>query len=131
VADGAQHGAAAHDAIRTRTPTVPPVPDDTSTDREPLGDLPLGKYTVENTITVFDPGRHIAWAPGAPGDRPLGHVYGYQLVAVDGATTDVTSYCDWTDVDGAVRDFLPFPVISLAALEASLDALAQRAETGP
>lgn len=97
-------------------------------DREPLGDIPLGRYTVENTITVFDPGRRLAWAPGAPGDGPLGHVYGYDLVGVDDATTDVTSYCDWTDVPDAARQFLSFPVISVDALDRTLDELARWVE---
>ena len=98
-------------------------------DREPLGDLPLGRYSVENTITVFEPVSHIAWAPGAPGDGPLGHVYGYVLVAAaDDASTEVTSYCDWSGVPEVVHQFLTFPVISLDALDATLERLAARVE---
>jgi hypothetical protein len=97
-------------------------------DREPLGDLPLGKYDVENTITVFDTGRQLERAPGAPGDKPLGHAYGYLLEAVDDSSTEVTSYSDWSSIDDGVRNFLTFPVISEDALDATLSRLADLAE---
>src|SRR3954462_9651314 len=48
-------------------------------DRDALGDLPLGKYTVRNVVTRIDPDRLFEWSVGGVDSDPLGHVYGYEL----------------------------------------------------
>ncbi len=67
-------------------------------DREPLGDVPMGKYRVENLVTTFQQDRELAWAPGRAGEKPFGHIYGVQLVPVSDRETDVLHYCDWSGI---------------------------------
>ncbi|MCW2621883.1 MAG: hypothetical protein JWL64_1485 [Frankiales bacterium] len=98
-------------------------------DREPLGDHPMGKYSVDVTITDFETDSHIGWTVGMPPHRPVGHVYGYRLEPVDGGT-QVTSYCDWSGVTGRLRTMQAWPVVPGTALEASLDKLAEAVEVG-
>jgi len=91
-------------------------------DREPLGDLPMGKYQVRNTVTKFVPHTVFEWNVGGVDQPPFGHVYGYELSAVDEGHTDVTLYCDWTGVRaGSIRD--RFPIVPVHMLEKSLDNL--------
>lgn len=92
-------------------------------DREPLGDVPLGRYTVCNTVTVFEQDRELAWTVGAVGRTPIGHVYGYRLEPVDATTTEVTSYYDWSAVSDKWRERMSWPVVPRQMLEASLDNL--------
>lgn len=92
-------------------------------DREPLGDVPLGRYTVCNTVTIFEPGTEIAWTVGAVGRTPIGHVYGYRLEPVGETSTEVTSYYDWSAVSEAWRERVSWPVVPREMLEASLDNL--------
>jgi len=91
-------------------------------DREALGDIPLGKYQVRNTVTAFVPDRLFEWNVGGVDQPPFGHVYGYRLEpAADGATV-VTLYVDWTGVRASrVRD--RFPIVPAHMLEKSLDNL--------
>lgn len=91
-------------------------------DREPLGDLPMGKYQVRNTVTKFVPNTVFEWNVGGVDQRPFGHVYGYELTAVDQDCTDVTLYCDWSGVrPGRIRD--RFPIVPVHMLAKSLDNL--------
>lgn len=92
-------------------------------DREPLGDIPLGKYTVENTVTKFEPDSAFEWNVGAPGGPPFGHVYGYELSSVGDGTTEVTLYCDWTDVPQAFQEAAEWPIVPVEMLERSLENL--------
>jgi hypothetical protein len=95
-------------------------------DREPLGDVPdMGKYKVQNTVTKIDPGTEFAWTVGAPGRTPVGHVYGYQLSPVNDRETDVTSYCDWSQITDALRGRVTFPVVPAAMMEKTLERLEQ------
>jgi len=89
-------------------------------DREALGDVPLGKYKVVNTVTRIEPDRLLEWNVGSPGRTPIGHVYGYELVPLDGGRTEVTSYCDWTNLTEKMRAMVTFPVVPLPMLEATL-----------
>jgi hypothetical protein len=91
-------------------------------DREALGDMPLGNYTVTLTVTKFEPKRTFEWAVGGEGMPPLGHVYGYTLEA-DGDTTLVTSYCDWSAVPDNAKTSGFFPVISATTLRSTLGIL--------
>ena len=45
-------------------------------DREALGDMPLGKYTVTNTVTSYEPHKHFEWTVAGLDMPPIGHVYG-------------------------------------------------------
>jgi uncharacterized protein YndB with AHSA1/START domain len=98
---------------------------DMNMDREPLGDIPMGKYQVRNTVTAIDPGRHIEWNIGGIDMPPVGHVYGWQLEpSADGASTDVSHYCDWSNITDAMRAVgREWPIVPEHMLEQSLDNL--------
>ena len=89
-------------------------------DREALGDLPqMGRYDVEVVIRDFERDRLVSWTILGTIRPPLGHVYGYRLEPADGATL-VTSYYDWSDIHPTWRERDVFPVVSEAALRATL-----------
>ena len=91
-------------------------------DRDPLGDLPMGKYQVRNTVTRFEPDAVLEWNVGGVDQPPFGHVYGYELHPAGPGETDVTLYCDWTAVRASsIRD--RFPIVPVHMLEKSLDNL--------
>lgn len=91
-------------------------------DREALGDIPLGKYDVRNTVTAFVPDELFEWNVGGVDQPPFGHVYGYRLEPADDGATAVTLYVDWSGVrSGSVRD--RFPIVPAHMLEKSLDNL--------
>jgi hypothetical protein len=92
-------------------------------DREPLGDVPLGRYRVRNAVTKFVADRQIEWLPAALGRDPAGHVYGYLLEPVGPAETEVTSYCDWSGVSAETKSRRVWPIVPAAALEKSLEKL--------
>jgi uncharacterized protein YndB with AHSA1/START domain len=97
-------------------------------DREPLGDLPMGRCTVVNRVTRIEADRLVEWSVGSlDHPKPLGHVYGWILEPVDGATTDVTNYCDWSSLNPKLRHLITFPVVPLEMLERSVDRLAELA----
>jgi uncharacterized protein YndB with AHSA1/START domain len=96
-------------------------------DREPIGDIPLGRYRVRNTVTRIEPDRLLEWSVAANGRNPWGHVWGYTLAPVGERETDVTSYCDWSGVPERRRGASGWPVVpieSMAASLAELDAIA-------
>lgn len=97
-------------------------------DREALNDYPMGQYDVTVTITKFVPDREIAWTIVGEIRPQIGHVYGYTLAPVDEGTV-VTSYYDWSSIDPVWRDAGIFPVISEAALRATLGILARTVES--
>ncbi|MCU1401181.1 MAG: hypothetical protein JWN62_4290 [Acidimicrobiales bacterium] len=99
-------------------------------DREALGDLPLGKYSVLNIVTKIEPDALLEWNVGSAERGPLGHVYGYELVPVGDGETDVTSYCDWTDISDAIRERVKFPIVPKMALITTLEKL-DRLATAP
>ncbi len=99
-------------------------------DREPLGDIPMGKYRVRNVVTRIEPDALIEWTVGGVDHPPIGHVYGYTLVPVDDHTTDVTSYCDWSGVSEKWKTCVSWPVVPLTMLEKSLANL-DRVVTSP
>ncbi len=93
-------------------------------DREALGDLPLGKYQVLNTVTKFEQDRLLEWNVGSAERGPFGHVYGYALVPVDEVVTDVTSYCDWSGISDVLRERIAhWPVVPKMALITTLEKL--------
>ena len=96
-------------------------------DREALNDYPMGLYDVTVRIVTFEADREIAWT--IEGQLNLGHVYGYQLEAIEGGTM-VTSYYDWSSIDQTWKDAAIFPVIPESALRATLGILARTAAPG-
>lgn len=92
-------------------------------DREPLGDFPLGKYQVLNTVTKIEPAETLEWNVGGLGMGAFGHVYGYMLVAVGDNATEVTHYCDWSGIADEVREAITWPVVPVHMLEKTLENL--------
>lgn len=97
-------------------------------DREPLGDLPLGKYQVQNKVTAYEQDVELAWLVGSEGRTPIGHVYGYRLDPITDTDTSVTSYCDWSGVSEKWLTRMAWPVVPIEALERSIDNLQQLVE---
>ena len=61
----------------------------------------------------------------------IGHVYGYRLVPEPGgASTVVTSFYDWSDIDPQWREAGIFPVMSELALRATLGILDRTVRRG-
>ncbi|MDY6999916.1 MAG: SRPBCC family protein [Actinomycetota bacterium] len=98
-------------------------------DREALGDFPLGRYDVTVMISEFEPDRRIAWTILGQIRPQIGHVYGYQLEPTEDGTV-VTSFYDWSDIDQHWRDAGIFPVVSEAALRATLGILDRTVRRG-
>lgn len=93
-------------------------------DREALNDFPLGRYEVTIRIVTFEQDRELAWV--VEGQLNLGHRYGYRIApGEEPATATVTSYYDWSSISQEWRDAGIFPVISEAALRATLGILAR------
>jgi uncharacterized protein YndB with AHSA1/START domain len=94
-------------------------------DREPLGDVPLGKYQVTNRVTRFVPDRLVEWTVGLTGNPGLGHVYGWQLEPVQDDETDVTNYCDWSGLPDEARERTAgrWPIVPVEMLERSVENL--------
>lgn len=92
-----------------------------------------GDYEMFNRVTVLEPDRAIAWAPGFKDEHggvlEGGHVWRYDLAPADSGTQVSLTY-DWSQMPQAVRDDIPggsmppFPQkfldISLAALDKAL-----------
>jgi hypothetical protein len=98
-------------------------------DREALNDYPLGLYDVTVTIETFIPDREISWTILGQIQPQIGHIYGYTLEPAEGGTL-VTSYYDWSNIDPTWREANIFPVISEAALRATLGILDRTVRRG-
>ena len=98
-------------------------------DREALNDYPMGQYDVTVQITTFEPDREIAWTILGQIKPQIGHVYGYRLEPAEEGTL-VTSYYDWSAIDPSWKEAGIFPVISEAALRATLGVLARTVARG-
>lgn len=92
-------------------------------DREPLGDIDMGKYDVTVVITDIEPDRLVEWSVLDNKGLPWGHVYGYALTQVDDSSTEVTSYCDWSGLPERRKARTSFPVVPLSMMVKSLDNL--------
>ena len=96
---------------------------DIAMDRRPLGDIPnMAEYTVRNTVTRIIPGQLFEWTVGAVDRDPVGHRYGWEVVAVAENECEVTNYCDWTEVIEALRA-RTWPIVPVEMLQQSLDNL--------
>jgi len=104
---------------------------DIQMDRTPLNDIPgLVKYSVRNTVTKIEPDHLVEWTVGSPDQPPLGHIYGWQLDPVNDRETDVTNYCDWTNITAELRARRPdWPIVPVEMLEQSVANL-ERIVTG-
>jgi len=99
-------------------------------DRESLNDFPqMGKYDVTVTIREFEKDRLIAWTVLGQIRPPIGHIYGYRLEPTADGTL-ATSFYDWSDIDPQWREANIFPIISEAALRATLGILDRTARRG-
>ena len=98
-------------------------------DRESLNDFPMGKYDVTVTIREFEADRLIAWTVLGHIRPPIGHIYGYRLEPTADGTL-VTSFYDWSDIDPTWREANIFPIISEAALRATLGILDRTVRRG-
>ena len=92
-------------------------------DREPLGDIPLGKYEVMNRVTQIESDELLEWNVGGVGMDPLGHVYGFSLEVISDGETEVVHYCDWSGIPDEMREVLTFPVVPQHMLEKTLENL--------
>ncbi|NGO14606.1 SnoaL-like domain-containing protein [Streptomyces sp. HC44] len=61
----------------------------------------FGDYIIENHVVVCEPGRAVGWAPGRPGERPLGHRYVWRLEPLGDNRTKVTQTYDWSAITDA------------------------------
>jgi hypothetical protein len=95
-------------------------------DRESLNDMPLGKYDVNVNIIVFERDKEIAWNLGP--EIPIPHYYGYRLEPGEDGVTNVTSYYDWSEVDGELKE--RFPIVPDSSLRATLGILERTVRTG-
>jgi uncharacterized protein YndB with AHSA1/START domain len=86
-----------------------------------------GGEVRENRIVEFDEGRRIAWQPAEPGRQAPGHLWRWELEAVDPSTTRVTHTYDWTRLTDENR-FRRARATTADKLRASLDRLAALAE---
>lgn len=93
-------------------------------DRESLGDLPMGEYTVTIRITEYEPDTLIEWTVTGTRNPPINQRYGYRLEP-SGTGTLVTSYYDWSQIEPRYRDMISFPVIADTTLRATLGILAR------
>ncbi len=91
-------------------------------DREALNDFPMGKYDVTVIITKLEPDTLIEWTISGAIQPPLKHLYGYTLEPSEIGTL-VTSYYDWSRIEGRYRDSGRFPILPEAALKATLGIL--------
>lgn len=97
-------------------------------DRRPLGDVPnMAEYDTINTVTKIEPNRLFEWAVGLPDREIVGHVYGWQLEPVNDTETDVTNYCDWTNLPEEFRQRREWPIVPVEMLEQSVIKLEQLA----
>jgi hypothetical protein len=91
-------------------------------DREALGDMPMGKYDVIVTFTVYEQDRYVTWEVSGEGFPSIGHWYGYRLEPVEGGTL-VTSIYDWSAVEERWKPEGVWPIIPESALKATLGIL--------
>jgi len=57
----------------------------------------------ENHVVEFIEGSKIAWLPAEPGKKPPGHLWRWELHAINSTLTNVTHTYDWTALTDRVR----------------------------
>jgi hypothetical protein len=96
-------------------------------DREPLGDLPIGKYQVRNTVTRIEPDRVVEWCVGNADRASYGYLWGWELTPVSDTETDVTNYFDWSGLSEKRKATATGPLIPIPMIERSVENLARLA----
>ena len=96
------------------------------TDREPLGDRPMGKYKALNTVTKIIPDALLEWNVGSKERGAFGHVYGWEMSPVGRSETEVTNYCDWSNTPELAWE--KFPIVPKSMMEKSVANLAALAD---
>ncbi|HEX5969055.1 MAG TPA: SRPBCC family protein [Intrasporangium sp.] len=86
-----------------------------------------GGKVRENHVVEFDEGRRIAWRPAEPGQAPPGHLWRWELEALDAGRTRVTHTYDWTELTDETR-FPRAMATTTERLMASVDRLAALSE---
>ena len=81
----------------------------------------------ENHVVEFAEGRLIAWQPSEPGRQPPGHLWRWQLEAIDEGHTRATHTYDWTRLTDEGR-FERARATTEQSLSASMDRLAELVE---
>ncbi|CAG7845145.1 putative protein [Pseudoclavibacter triregionum] len=84
----------------------------------------------ENHVVEFEEGKRIAWLPSPVGEQPRGHLWRWELEAIDDGLTRVTHTYDWTNLTDETS-FAKALSTTEASLDASIANLQQLAETGP
>lgn len=83
----------------------------------------------ENHVVELEEGRLLAWKPASPGEQPAGHLWRWALEPQADGTTRVTHTYDWSALtDPARMDRARSTTTDM--LQASVDRLAERAESG-
>lgn len=99
-------------------------------DREALGDIPLGKYQVRNTVTRIEPDRLVEWSVGNDDRASYGYTWGWELTPVSDTETDVTNYFDWSGLSEKRKATATGPLIPIPMIERSVENLARLATRG-
>ena len=86
-----------------------------------------GGQVRENHVVEFEEGVRMAWRPSEPGQEPPGHLWRWELEAIDSSTTRVTHTYDWTHLTDEGR-ISAARATTADELHASLDRLAALAE---
>ena len=101
----------------------------------------LGKYQTRNEVTVFEPGRRIAWRPRLESSTPEidallgditsgGQTWAYELEPTGDGKTKVTHSYDWSTIhDERFGAFVPF--ITPEEMSKTLAALGPAASGSP
>jgi uncharacterized protein YndB with AHSA1/START domain len=83
----------------------------------------------ENHVVEFEEGHRMAWRPAEPGSEPPGHLWRWELAAIDASRTLVTHTYDWSQLTDGKR-LVRARATTADKLRASLDRLAAVAEEG-
>ncbi len=81
----------------------------------------------DNHVVEFEEGRRIAWQPSGVGEPRPGHLWRWELTAIDDGHTTVTHTYDWTDLTDEAR-LERARWTTADRLQASVDRLATAAE---
>lgn len=83
----------------------------------------------ENHVSEFVDDRLIAWRPSEEGKPPVGHVWRWEIEAIDDASCRVTHTYDWTEMFDETR-YPRARATTASSLAASIERLAAIAEKG-
>lgn len=81
-----------------------------------------------NHVVEFEEGKRIAWQPSEPGATPPGHLWRWEVEALDGSHARVTHTYDWTRLTDEKRKVRARNTTA-ESLRASMDRLAALAES--